>query len=136
MIRRLQKDDYRVLAPANPLRSLDGDSAYLSRVLAQEQGPFVLVGHSYSGAVITNAAAGNTNVNALVYINGFVPDIGELGPTDFDVYIKTANFHETFAGDLSNKARSGSWPNVRDRRPSRSTRPTSRSCPSRARWST
>ena len=128
VIRRLQKDGYRVLAPANPLRSLDGDSAYVASVLAQEQGPFVLVGHSYGGAVITNAAAGNPNVNALVYINGFVPDVGEdilhlagegslaptsiefkaihippLGPTDFDVYIKPANFHETFAGDLSTK---------------------------------
>ena len=128
VIGRLQKDGYRVLAPANPLRSLDGDSAYLAAFLSQEQGPFVLVGHSYGGAVITNAAAGNPNVNALVYINGFVPDIGEdilhltgegslaptsivlkaihvppLGPTDLDVYIKPANFHETFAGDLSTK---------------------------------
>jgi pimeloyl-ACP methyl ester carboxylesterase len=128
VIRRLQKDDYRVLAPANPLRSLEGDAAYLARYLAQEQGPFVLVGHSYGGAVVTNAAAGNPDVNALVYINGFVPDVGEdilhlagkgslaptsiefkaihippLGPTDFDVYIKAANFRETFAGDVSTK---------------------------------
>jgi pimeloyl-ACP methyl ester carboxylesterase len=128
VIRRLQRKDYRVLAPANPLRSLAGDSAYLASFLAQEQGPFVLVGHSYGGAVITNAADGNPNVKALVYVNGFVPDIGEdvlhlsgegslapsaiefkaihnppLGPTDFDVYIKAANFHETFAGDLSEK---------------------------------
>ena len=74
---RLQKDGYRVLAPANPLRSLDGDAAYLQSILAQEEGPFVLVGHSYGGAVITNAAAGNPDVDALVYVNGFVPDTGE-----------------------------------------------------------
>ena len=77
VIRRLEKDDYRVLAPANPLRSLAGDAAYLTSFLAQEAGPFVLVGHSYGGAVITNAAAGNPDVQALVYINGFVPDVGE-----------------------------------------------------------
>ena len=123
VIRRLQKDDYRVLAPANPLRSLAGDSAYLASFLAQEQGPFVLVGHSYGGAVITNAAADNPNVVALVYINGFVPDVGEdmlhlagegslipssiefkgfppFGATDVDVYIKPESFRETFAADV------------------------------------
>ena len=56
--RRLQRDGYRVLAPANPLRSLDGDAAYLRSILAQGEGPFALVGHSYGGAVITTAAAG------------------------------------------------------------------------------
>ncbi len=124
--RRLQKDGYRVLAPANPLRSLDGDAAYLQSVLAQEEGPFVLVGHSYGGAVITNAAAGNPDVDALVYVNGFVPDTGEdilhlagegslvpssievkgyppFGPTDVDIYIKPENFRETLAGDLPKK---------------------------------
>ena len=60
-----------------PLRSLDGDAAYLQSILAQEEGPFVLVGQSYGGAVITNAAAGNPDVDGLVYVNGFVPDIGE-----------------------------------------------------------
>jgi pimeloyl-ACP methyl ester carboxylesterase len=123
VIRGLQRDDYRALAPANPLRSLAGDAAYLASFLAQEEGPFVLVGHSYGGAVITNAAAGNPEVRALVYINGFVPDVGEdilhlagdeslisssiefkgfppFGPTDADVYIKPENFRETFAGDI------------------------------------
>jgi len=123
---RLQKDGYRVIAPANPLRSVDGDTAYLQSVLAQEQGPFVVVGHSYGGVVTTNAAAGNPDVEALVYVNGFVPDIGEdilhlagegtlvpssiefkgfppFGPTDVDIYIKPENFHETLAGDLSKK---------------------------------
>jgi pimeloyl-ACP methyl ester carboxylesterase len=126
VIERLQKDDYGVLAPANPLRSLDGDSAYLAGFLAQEEGPFVLVGHSYGGAVITNAAADNPDVKALVYINGFVPDVGEdilhlagegsliessiefkgfppFGPTDVDVYIKAENFQETFAADVSTR---------------------------------
>ena len=124
--RRLQKDGYRVLAPANPLRSLDGDAAYLQSILAQEKGPFVLVGHSYGGAVITNAAAGDPDVEALVYVNGFVPDTGEdilhlagadslvpssievkgyppFGPTDVDIYIKRESFRATLAGDLSKK---------------------------------
>jgi pimeloyl-ACP methyl ester carboxylesterase len=124
---RLQNNGYRVLAPANPLRSLDGDAAYLESVLAQEEGPFVLVGHSYGGAVITNAAADNPDVDALVYVNGFVPDTGEdilhlagegslvpssiefkgyppFGPTDVDIYIKPESFRETLAGDLSKKA--------------------------------
>src|SRR4051812_1483874 len=61
-IRRLQADGYHVVAPANPLRSLSGDAAYVASVLAQTPGPIVLVGHSYGGAVITNAAAGNPNV--------------------------------------------------------------------------
>ncbi|MDQ3857255.1 MAG: alpha/beta hydrolase [Actinomycetota bacterium] len=126
VIERLQKDGYRVLAPAIPLRSLDGDAAYLQSILAQEKGPFVLVGHSYGGVVITNAAAGNPDVAALVYVNGFVPDVGEdilhlagegtlipssiefkgyppFGATDVDIYIKPENFRETLAGDLSKK---------------------------------
>lgn len=122
VIERLQKKGYSVLAPANPLRSLDGDSAYLASFLAQEQGPFVLVGHSYGGAVITNAAAGNPNVKALVYVNGFVPDIGEdilhLGgadsqisssiefkgfPGDVDIYLRQESFRDVFAADVSQK---------------------------------
>lgn len=123
---RLEKRDYRVLAPANPLRSLAGDSAYLASFLAQEQGPFILVGHSYGGAVITNAAAGNPNVKALVYVNGFAPDVGEdilhlgggdsqipasiefkgfppFGPTDADIYIRRDVFRDVFAADVSEK---------------------------------
>ena len=63
--------------PANPLRSLSSDAAYVSSVLDTIQGPIVLVGHSYGGAVITNAAVGHDNVEALVYIAGFAPDAGE-----------------------------------------------------------
>jgi pimeloyl-ACP methyl ester carboxylesterase len=126
VIKRLDKDGYDVLAPATPLRSLSGDAAYVASFLAQTPGPIVLVGHSYGGAVITNAAAGHDNVKALVYIDGFAPDIGEntlalagadsliplsiefkgippFGPTDVDVYIKKESFRETFAADVSKR---------------------------------
>ncbi|BDD77046.1 hypothetical protein GCM10010310_24680 [Streptomyces violaceolatus] len=68
---------YPVVATANPLRSLSGDADYLAARLKAIEGPVVLVGHSYGGAVITNAAAGNPNVKSLVYIAGFAPDMGE-----------------------------------------------------------
>jgi pimeloyl-ACP methyl ester carboxylesterase len=77
VIQRLQADGFTVLAPANPLRSLQSDSAYLSSFLAQVPGPIVLVGHSYGGMVTTNAANGNANVKALVYVSAFIPDQGE-----------------------------------------------------------
>src|SRR5690242_18443740 len=67
-IQRLHNDGYPVLAPANPLRGIASDAAYIRSVLATISGPIVLVGHSYRGAVITNAASGNPNVKALVYI--------------------------------------------------------------------
>ena len=75
--RRLQDDGYTVIAPDNPLRGVQSDSAYLSSVLATISGPIVLVGHSYGGFVITDAATGNPNVKALVYIAAFAPDQGE-----------------------------------------------------------
>lgn len=126
-IRQLQDDGYAVLAPANPLRGIAADAAYLRSVLATIPGPIVLVGHSYGGAVITNAASGNPNVKALVYIAAFVPDEGETlgeanagskdtlltpdaldirpyplpgGGTGFDAYIKRDRFHQIFAADL------------------------------------
>src|SRR5262245_50951063 len=72
VIKRLQGDGYTVIAPANPLRDVAGDSAYVQSVLATIDGPVVLVGHSYGGAVISNA--GNApNVRALVYVAGFGP---------------------------------------------------------------
>jgi pimeloyl-ACP methyl ester carboxylesterase len=74
---RLQRRGYTVLAPANPLRGVASDSAYIASVLATISGPIVLVGHSYGGEVITNAATGNPNVKALVYIAAFAPDKGE-----------------------------------------------------------
>jgi len=126
-IRRLHNDGYPVLAPANPLRGIASDAAYIRSVLATISGPIVLVGHSYGGAVITNAASGNPNVKALVYIAAFAPDEGEPlgaplagsqdslltldaldlrpyplpgGGTGADAYIKLDRFHEIFAADL------------------------------------
>ncbi|MEF9907133.1 alpha/beta fold hydrolase [Streptomyces sp. P9-A2] len=77
VVRSLQAEGYPVVAPANPLRSLSGDSAYLAALLKTIKGPLVLVGHSYGGSVITDAAAGNPNVTSLVYVAGFAPDKGE-----------------------------------------------------------
>jgi len=77
VIARLEHDGYPVIAAANPLRGLDSDSAYVSSLLSTIPGPVILVGHSYGGAVITNAAVGHVNVKALVYIAAFAPDQGE-----------------------------------------------------------
>ena len=74
---RLQADGYTVYAVPNPLRGLSADSAYVAGILSTIPGPIVLVGHSYGGAVISNAATGNPNVKALVYVDAFVPDEGE-----------------------------------------------------------
>ena len=74
---RLQKDGYTVWAVPNPLRGLSSDAAYVASILNTITGPIILVAHSYGGAVITNAATGNPNVKALVYIDGFAPDEGE-----------------------------------------------------------
>jgi pimeloyl-ACP methyl ester carboxylesterase len=124
--RRLLHDGYTVVVPAVPLRSLSGDAAYISSVLSSIKGPIVLVGHSYGGAVITNAAADNPNVKALVYIDAFVPDVGEsvldlatknpgsglpaaitevpyeqgAQGSGVDVYIKTADYRAVFAADV------------------------------------
>ncbi len=73
----LQNEGYTVDAPPNPLRGLASDSAYLASYLSTISGPIVLVGHSYGGAVITNAAYGNANVKALVYVDAFEPAQGE-----------------------------------------------------------
>ncbi|MGW1777942.1 alpha/beta fold hydrolase [Streptomyces sp. NPDC002143] len=120
---RLLKAGHQVIAPANPLRDLTGDSAYLSGVIATIPGPVVLVGHSYGGEVITNAARGHAHVKALVYVAAFAPDEGESalqlagrfpgsmladalvtrplpGGADADGYIDPAKFHDVFAQDL------------------------------------
>lgn len=76
VIPELLDDDIRVLAPAVPNRSLNGDAAYLGAVLASVPGPVVLVGHSYGCAVATVAGTAD-NVASLVYLAGFVPDQGE-----------------------------------------------------------
>jgi len=77
VIERLQAEGVRVTAPANPLRGISHDSAYLGSLLGQIPGPVVAVGHSYGGAVITNAASGAENVVGLVYVAAFAPDEGE-----------------------------------------------------------
>jgi pimeloyl-ACP methyl ester carboxylesterase len=127
VVRRLQRQGYPVLAPANPLRGVDSDAAYLASVLATISGPIVLVGHSYGGFVITNAATGNPNVKALVYVAAFAPDAGDTvgglqtqfpgsklseaaldirpypladGTTSHEGYVKAALFRDIFAGDL------------------------------------
>jgi pimeloyl-ACP methyl ester carboxylesterase len=128
---RLQKDGYTVYVPPNPLRSLSGDSADIASFLSTISGPVVLVGHSYGGAVITNAATGNANVKALVYVDAYIPDQGQslvdlTGPgscfyvqdlsqvfdfvpipgapaDDLDVYVKPDVFPGCFANGLPPK---------------------------------
>src|ERR1700756_2157165 len=121
----LQDRGYTVYVPPNPLRGLTSDSAYIANFLKTITGPIILVGHSYGGAVITNAATGNPNVKALVYIDAFAPDQGEtLGqilamnpgseaappnltfrpyPGGVDTYITPSAFHEVFCADVPAK---------------------------------
>lgn len=73
----LQQRGYDVRAIANPLENLTTDSEYVADFLVSIRGPIVLVGHSYGGSVITNAAEGNPNVKALVYVDAAAPDVGE-----------------------------------------------------------
>ena len=77
VIQRLELAGYTVDAPPNPLRGLSYDSTYLADYLKTITGPIILVGHSYGGAVITNAATGNPDVKALVYVDAFIPAQGE-----------------------------------------------------------
>ena len=126
----LEQAGYPVLAPPDPLRSLLGDSRYLQDFLSTVRGPIILVGHSYGGAVITNAATGNANVKALVYIDAFAPAAGDkvfgltgagsvlagdpatlfdlrpypdAAPGDADVYLKPWVISHAFAPDLSRR---------------------------------
>jgi pimeloyl-ACP methyl ester carboxylesterase len=77
VITRLQHDGYTVYVPPNPLLGLTYDSAYLRDFLHTISGPIILVGHSYGGAVITNAATGDNQVKALVYVDAFAPAKGQ-----------------------------------------------------------
>ncbi len=114
----LQKDGYNVTAVENPLTSLDDDVTNTKRVVQAQKGPTVLVGHSYGGAVITGAAAGESNVKGLVYVAAFMPDesdsLGSLiekfpapplasalvpDAAGF-LYIDRAKFHDVFCGDI------------------------------------
>jgi pimeloyl-ACP methyl ester carboxylesterase len=78
VIERLNTRGITTIAVANPLRGVSADSAYLASVLGQTPGPIILVGHSYGGALISNAATGNENVVALVFVAAFAPDEGEV----------------------------------------------------------
>ena len=85
VVEQLQADGVQVTAPANPLRGISIDSAYIASLLDQIPGPVIAVGHSYGGAVITNAAANAPNVVGLVYVAAFAPDEGEtLGGIEGD----------------------------------------------------
>lgn len=127
VIGKLESDGYRVVAVANPLRSVKGDSAYLKRIIGSLDTPVVLVGHSYGGAVISEAATKGQKIKSLVYVSAFAPEIGEsalelsgkfpgctLAPTldkpvelengAKDLYIQQDKFHKQFAADVSEKA--------------------------------
>jgi pimeloyl-ACP methyl ester carboxylesterase len=124
---RLQAAGVQVIAPANPLRGISIDSAYVASLLAQIPGPVLAVGHSYGGAVISNAATGAGNVVGLVFVAGFAPEDGErlidaegtsrdsvlseaLVPLQYptgqgtetavEFAINPASFHDAFAADL------------------------------------
>ena len=77
VVQRLQDRGFTVVAPPNTLRGVSQDAPYLASYLASITGPIVLVAHSYGGFVMTNAATGNDNVKALVYIDAFAPAEGE-----------------------------------------------------------
>ncbi len=76
-IMRLQQAGYTVYAPPNPLRGVSYDSGVLRNFLKTIKGPIILVGHSYAGMVISNAATGNRQVKALVFVDAFIPEQGE-----------------------------------------------------------
>jgi pimeloyl-ACP methyl ester carboxylesterase len=125
-IRALQRQGFRAIGFANPLRDLAGDSTYLAEFLRSLTGPIVLVGHSYGGNVISVAAAGNAQVQALVYFNGWMCDEGEtqeqllgrfegslvgpsIRPVPFtgpdgsagtDLFLAPETFREAFAADV------------------------------------
>jgi pimeloyl-ACP methyl ester carboxylesterase len=127
VVERLQAQGVAVTAPANPLRGISIDSAYIASVFNQTPGPVLAVGHSYGGAVITNAATRADNVVGLVYVAAFAPDEGETlgeaeagskdsvlnsalvslrypapggGDPAVEFAIDPAKFHDAFAADL------------------------------------
>src|SRR4029079_8957051 len=77
VIQGLQARGVDVTAPANPLRGISHDSAYVAGVIDQIPGPVIAVGHSYGGAVISNAASMAKNVVGLVFVAAFAPEEGE-----------------------------------------------------------
>jgi len=126
VIAKLKKDGYPVIAVANPLRGVKSDGDYVRRIVAGLDQPVVLVGHSYGGHVISDAASPKGNVKALVFVSAFAPEKGEsaaalsgkfpgstLAPTlgvpvslesgTKDLYIQQDKFHEQFAADVPAK---------------------------------
>jgi pimeloyl-ACP methyl ester carboxylesterase len=130
VIERLQASGVQVTAVPNPLRGISIDSAYVASVLQQIPGPILAVGHSYGGAVISNAATGANNVVGLVFVAAFATDEGERlgeveasskdsvlnsalvplkyptgqgGETAVEFAIEPAKTRDAFAGDLSEK---------------------------------
>jgi pimeloyl-ACP methyl ester carboxylesterase len=115
--RLLTKDGYNVSVVQNPTLSLAGDAAATRMIIDAQDGPVVLVGHSYGGAVITEAGT-NSKVTALVYIAAFAPDKGEsvntliadpppgapvppiLAPRDGFLFLDREKFHDSFAADV------------------------------------
>ncbi len=77
VVSRLQAANYKVVAVANPLRGVKSDALYVGGVVDSIHGPVVLVGHSYGGSVISEAAYGKTNVKSLVFVAAFAPELGE-----------------------------------------------------------
>ncbi|MDB5397408.1 MAG: Alpha/beta hydrolase, partial [Rhodospirillales bacterium] len=125
-ISMLQADGYTVIAAPDPLRSLKSDSDYVSGIIKNVKGPVVLVGHSYGGSIITNAAIGADNVKALVYVAAYAPEAGEnafdltgkypgstlpgalavpiaLADGAHDLYVQQDKFHPVFAADVPEK---------------------------------
>ena len=122
----LQRDGYYVIAPPDPLRGVKSDGAGIRALLAFIKGPVVLVGHSYGGMVISNAAIGAANVKALVYVGAFAPEAGEsaaaldvkypgallgaaLSPVPIpghvhDLYVVQDKYREAFAPDTTDSA--------------------------------
>jgi pimeloyl-ACP methyl ester carboxylesterase len=121
VIKRLRASGYPVRAIANPLQGLVSDTAYLSSYLATIEGPMVLVGHSYGGAVITNVDASAFDIRSLVYVAGFIPVKGEMVgqlaaqsssplpvvsvevPGGAEVAIDPVGFRDAFAGDVDDE---------------------------------
>lgn len=99
VVPRLQARGYRVVAPANPLRGVTSDSAYVASLLQQIDGQVLLVGHSYGGAVITNAGR-EPNVLGLVFVAAFAPEESEplsaTGGDSKDSLLSTALVQKTY----------------------------------------
>lgn len=136
VVARLQQLGYPVRVPPVPLRSLAGDAASVAAFIATIPGPLVLVGHSYGGGVITNMGTSDPDVKALVFVDAFAPDTGEVlsalsgpdsalavdpptvfdfvpvtqgPPGDVDIYLKQRIFADAFANDISRNEANVLW---------------------------